>query len=83
MSKPVGKIGKKYAVYLPKSVVKAAGLQEKDRIEFKVVGSTVEMWVVRNPLELAISGSKFASLKPREIEEISLSEQARHAKNSR
>jgi AbrB family looped-hinge helix DNA binding protein len=82
MPEPVGKIGKKYAVYLPKSVVRAAGIREGDKVKFRVVGNTVEIQVIRNPLELAISGSKFASLKPSEIEEISLSEQARHAKNS-
>ncbi|MDG6950094.1 MAG: AbrB/MazE/SpoVT family DNA-binding domain-containing protein [Nitrososphaerota archaeon] len=82
MPKPVGRIGKKYAVYLPKQVVKAAGLEEGDRVEFEVVGSTVEIQLVHNPLALAISGSKFASMKPGEIEELSLSEQAGHARSS-
>lgn len=82
MPKPSGRIGKRYAVYLPESVVKAAGVKEGDKVEFEVVDDTVEIRVVRNPLELAIWGSRFVSIKPGEIEEVSLSGQANHARCS-
>ena len=78
MSRAVGKVGKKYAVYLPKSVAKAAGLKEGDKVEFEVSGSAVALHVIRDPLELALRGSKFATVSADEIEETSMKEQERY-----
>jgi len=76
------RVGKKYAVYLPKAVVEAAGLREGDQLLLKVAGNRVILEVVRDPIELAVSGMKFASVKPEQVEAISLQEQAGHAKGS-
>jgi len=77
------RVGKKYALYLPKAVVEAVGLSEGEKVLLRVVGNTVVLEVVRDPIKLAISGKKFASMKPEQVEEISLEEQASHAKGSR
>ncbi len=82
MPKAIGKVGKKYAVYLPKSVAREAGLKVGDKVEFEVSRSAVALRVIHNPLELALTGSKFASMDPEELEEISLAEQARYEKGS-
>lgn len=79
MLKATGKVGKKYAVYLPIRVAKAAGVKEGDKVEFEVAEGSVAMKIVRNPLDLAISGRKFASVTAEEVEKISMSEQERHA----
>lgn len=76
------RVGKKYAIYLPKAVVEAVGLSEGERVLLRVAGNTVVLEFVRDPIKLAISGKKFASMKPEQVEAISLEEQASHAKGS-
>lgn len=76
------RVGKKHALYLPKSFVEAVDLREGDTVLLKVSGNTVVLEVVRDPLHLAVSGKKFASVKPEQVEVISLEEQARYAKSS-
>ena len=70
------RVGEKYAVYLPKAIVEAIGINEGEKVLMKVVGNTVIMEVIHDPIKLAISGEKFASIKPESIEEISLEEQS-------
>jgi AbrB family looped-hinge helix DNA binding protein len=82
MSKPTGKVGKKLAVYLPKSVAKAAGMKEGDKVEFEVSEGSVALKVIRYPLDLALHGKKFATLTAEEVEEISMSEQERYAEGT-
>jgi len=74
------RVGKKFAIYLPKAVVEAVGLSEGEKMLVKVSGNRVILEVVRDPIQLAISGKKFASLKPQNIEAISIEEQEKHAK---
>jgi len=76
------RVGKKFAIYLPKAVVEAVGLSEGEKMLIKVTGNRIILEVVRDPMQLAISGEKFASLKPKQIEAISVEEQKRHAKGS-
>jgi len=76
------RVGKKYTIYLPKAVVKAVGLKEGDRVLLRVAENTVTLESLRDPIELALSGKKFASIKPEQIEAISLEEQAIRAKGS-
>lgn len=76
------RVGKKYAIYLPKAVVEAVGLREGERVLLRVAGNTVFLESLRDPIELALSGRKFASIKPEQVEAMSLEEQARHAKGS-
>jgi len=76
------RVGKKYAVYLPKVIAEAVGLKEGERVLLRVAGKTVVLESLKDPIELALSGKKFASIKPEEVEAISLEEQASHAKGS-
>jgi len=76
------RVGKKFAIYLPKAVVEAVGLSEGEKMLVKVAGNRVILEVVRDPMQLAISGKKFASLKPKQIEAISVEEQKKHAEGS-
>jgi len=76
------RVGKKYAIYLPKAVVEAAGLREGGRVLLRVAGNTVVIESLHDPIELAISGKKFASMKAEQIEMISVEEQATQTKSS-
>ena len=77
-SNPTGKVGKKLAIYLPKSVAKAAGMKEGDKVEFEVEAGSVALRVIHDPIELALRGSKFAYMDPEELEQTSMEEQARY-----
>jgi len=70
------RVGKKYAIYLPKAVVEATGLREGERVLLRVAGNTVILESLQDPIELALSGKKFASIKPEQVEAISLEVQA-------
>ena len=74
-------IGKKYAVYLPKAVVKALGLREGDRVLLRVAGNTLVLEAIKDPIQLALSGKKYASITPEQVEMISLEEQSEHFKS--
>ena len=76
------RVGKKYAIYLPKAVVEATGLREGERVLLRVAGNTVLLESLQDPIKLALSGKKFASIKPEKVEAISLEEQASHAEGS-
>jgi len=68
----VGKVGRKFALYLPKSVVKALGIKEGDKVLIAVEGNSIVVRVVKDPIELAVQGEKFASITPEDVERISL-----------
>lgn len=76
------RVGKKHAIYLPKAVVEATGLREGERVLLRVSGNTVVLESLQDPIELALSGKKFASIRPEQVEAISLEEQTSHAKGS-
>ncbi|MBS7622444.1 AbrB/MazE/SpoVT family DNA-binding domain-containing protein [Candidatus Bathyarchaeota archaeon] len=69
-------IGKKYAVYLPRAVVKALGLREGEKVLLRVAGNTLILEAIQDPIQLALSGKKYASMTPEQVEMISLEEQA-------
>ncbi len=75
------RIGKKYAIYLPKAVAKAIGIKEGDRVMLRVSGESIILEIIRDPIELATVGKKFVSIKPEEVEAISLEEQAKQTEN--
>ena len=75
-------IGKKYAIYLPKMVVKALGLREGEKVLLKVLGNSLILEPIRDPIQLALSNNKFASITPKQIEAISLEEQGKYVKGS-
>lgn len=76
------RIGKKYTIYLPKVVVKALGLKEGEKVLLKVSGNALVLEFLQDPVKLALSGEKFASITPEQIEAISLEEQAGYTKDS-
>lgn len=76
------RIGKKYAIYLPKAVVETIGLREGERVLLRVAGNTIVLESLQDPIKLALSGKKFASIKPEEVEAISFEEQAEHIESS-
>jgi hypothetical protein len=45
-------------------------------------GNTLILESIKDPIQLALSGKKFASIKPEQVEAISLEEQAGRIKNS-
>ena len=76
------KVGKKYAVYLPKAIVRALNLKEGEKVLLRVVGTTVVLESLQDPIQLALSGKKFASITPEQVEAVSLEEQSTKIKNS-
>lgn len=76
------KVGKKYAVYLPKAIVRALNLKEGEKVLLRVVGTTVVLESLQDPIQLALSGKKFASTTPEQVEAVSLEEQSTKIKNS-
>jgi antitoxin MazE len=76
------RIGKKYAIYLPKAIIEALGLKEGERVLLRVSGNTLILESLQDPIQIAISGKKFASMKPEQVEAISLEEQASHVESS-
>ena len=75
------RVGKKNTIYLPKAIVEATGLKEGEKILLRVDGNTVVLESLQDPLELALSGEKFSSIRPEEVEAINLEEQASHTKS--
>ena len=74
-------IGRKYAIHLPKPVVKALNLKEGDKILLRVYGTSLLQESVQDPLQLALSSKKFASVEPEEIEKTSFRVQTRIARS--
>lgn len=71
------KIGKKHAIYLPKAIVAALSLKEGGRVLLKVAGRSVILESLQDPIELALSEKKFASITPEHIETVSSDEQSK------
>jgi len=76
------RVGKRHTIYLPKEVVEATGLEEGEKILLRVQGKTIIVEPLVDPLKLALTGEKYASMKPEQIEELSLSEQKKRSKGS-
>jgi AbrB family looped-hinge helix DNA binding protein len=76
------RVGKKFTIYLPKAVVNALGLKEGEKVLLTVAGNSLILETLRDPIQLALSGKKFASITPEQVEAISLEEQTRNTKNS-
>lgn len=76
------RVGKKHAIYLPKRIVEALDITEGQEILLEADGNTLILKLLKDPLQLALSENKFASITPEKIEAISLEEQATHIKGS-
>lgn len=75
-------VGKKHAIYLPKVIVNKLNLKESDKLIIQVKGSILIMKPVIDPIRLALHGSKFAKIKPEQVEVISLEEQEKYTKST-
>ncbi len=75
-------IGKRYVIYIPKAIVRALNLKEGGKVILRVSGTSLVLESVQDPIHLAISGKKFASITPEEVERISLREQGKNVKSS-
>lgn len=69
------RIGRKYALYLPKAVVKELDLKEGDKVLLSVAGDKVIVQTLQDPIKLALTGKKFASLTLETAERISIERQ--------
>ncbi|KYH36500.1 MAG: hypothetical protein AYL29_013190 [Candidatus Bathyarchaeota archaeon B24] len=69
------KVGKKYAVYLPKRVVEALQIREGDRLVLMVEGDNLVLRKPRDFFEASFQTSKRLKLSPEEVEEASLEAQ--------
>ena len=58
------------------SCCRGSRLKWGDKVLVKVKGYRVFLEPIRDPIKLALYGEKFASIKPEEIEKISLEEQS-------
>lgn len=76
------KVGKKYAVYLPKAIVRLLNLKEGGKVLLRTDGSTLTVEPLQDPIQLAISGKKFACVTPEQVEAISMEEQVGRIKKS-
>jgi len=72
------KVGKKFTIYIPRKIVENLKINEGDRVKMSVEKGKLVIEVVKNPLNLALSGEKFARISEEQIEQISLEEQRKH-----
>jgi bifunctional DNA-binding transcriptional regulator/antitoxin component of YhaV-PrlF toxin-antitoxin module len=62
------RVGKKYALYLPKAIVRALSIKEGGKVLLKVAGRSVILETLQDPLELALHEKKYASITPEHLE---------------
>ncbi len=72
------RIGKKFALYLPKKVVDLLKVKEGDKVKISVEGERMVVEIIRDPIDLALHGKKFARIFAEEVERISLEEQSKY-----
>jgi AbrB family looped-hinge helix DNA binding protein len=77
------KIGRKFAIYLPKAIVNQLDLKEGGKVLLTVADKTVVMHSVEDPIKLGLSGKKFASITPEKAERVSLEQQRSAIKSAR
>ena len=73
---------KKFAIYIPRSVVRTLGLKEGDKLLMKIERGRIILEKIEDPFKLALSGDYFASVNPKDIEMISMEEQDRYVKDT-
>ncbi len=74
------KIGKKFALYIPKALAERLNLREGGKMSLCIEGEKLILGPIKisDAVELAVKGRKFASLSFEEVEKISGEEQARY-----
>ncbi len=64
----LAKIGKKFALYLPKSVVDLLKVREGDKVKISVKGKKMIAEIIRDSIDLALHGKKFAKISDEEVD---------------
>jgi len=77
MKSVIVRVGKRLAIYIPKKIAEILGIREGDKLLLTVSDGKLEFERIADPLELALSGDKFAEIPPEYVEEVSLDEQKR------
>ena len=72
------KIGKKFTLHLPKKIVNYLRIKEGDKVRISVEGEKIVVEVIRDPIDLALCGKKFAKVSANDVEKISLEEQSKY-----
>jgi AbrB family looped-hinge helix DNA binding protein len=72
------KIGKRFAIYIPKAIVEKLGVMEGDKIMLKLEKNKIIIETIKDPIEIALKDKKFARLTQEEVEKISLEEQKKY-----
>jgi len=62
------RISKKFTLYIPKAIAKAAGIKEGDIIRMRVEDSKIILEPIPNPFDIALNGPKFAKTTFKEFE---------------
>jgi len=75
-------VRKKFAIYIPRSVVRTLGLKEGDKLLMKIERGRIILEKIEDPFKLALSGDYFAFIDPKDIEMISMEEQDRYVKDT-
>lgn len=71
----VSRVGKKGAIYLPKSIIKLLGINEGDKVLMKVEGNKLILEFIPDPLSLALKVKKWTKITVKEFEKESEREQ--------
>ena len=67
----VGRVGKKYALYPPKEMLEALGLEVGDRVLYRLEEGKLIVEPLENPFDYALKVKKWARTSLRELEEFS------------
>ncbi len=76
------KVEKGLVIRLSEEIASSLGVKEGDVGSVSVEGSKLIIDFTRDPMKLALQGPKFASIRPEEVEAISLEEQKRRIASS-
>ena len=71
------KVGKKYAIYLPRKVVEELQLREGENLVLSVEGEALVLRRPRSFFEASLKAPKKVKLQPEEVEELSFEAQRR------
>jgi len=66
------RVGKKHALYLPKSVVRALGLREGDKLLLIVEDDKIVLQKIKSFFQVALETPKKLSLTPGDVEKASI-----------
>ena len=69
--KAIGRVGKKYALYPPKEMLKQLGLGVGDKVLYRLEEGKLVVEPLENPFEYALKVEKWARTSLKELEEFS------------